>query len=157
MQNQTIDTGLKGQKQLKIMNRLIGQMSDGKWENSRAMEKYWKNCRFYLGEGGKVMLEVKSPFVFRGQSEEEILSWFADKVKAVVKDEEEYYGTEWKRDSKTPTRFLGDWRAEGVITVGDCYKVYDVLKGRRLDNKAYAESKEEDYLKAVEEYEKARG
>lgn len=155
-----IDTGLRGCKQGAIMDSLMGQISDGKWENSPAMDKYWRNLEFYR-DGDRVMLAIgpmsKASLFGQGKTDGDVLSWLAGKVKAVVKDEKEYYGTEWKRDNGTPTELLGDWKAKGVITVGDCYKVYDVLKGRRLDNKSYAESTEEEYLKAVEEYEKVRG
>ena len=36
-----IDTGLAGDKAKDILDSVIGQMSDGMWENSPAMEHYW--------------------------------------------------------------------------------------------------------------------
>ena len=36
-----VATGLKGYKNYSILNNIIGQLSDGMWENSRVAEHYW--------------------------------------------------------------------------------------------------------------------
>ena len=40
-----INTGLKGQVALSVLNSVMGQLSDGIWENSPNMTSYWKDLR----------------------------------------------------------------------------------------------------------------
>ena len=53
-----ITTHIKStEKRLDILGSVMGQMSDGIWENTRSMEKYWKN-----------LISTSGPIWRRGQS-----------------------------------------------------------------------------------------
>lgn len=45
-----INTGLKGKLNKSILDNIIGQLSDGMWENSRAMEHYWPFADIKMGK-----------------------------------------------------------------------------------------------------------
>lgn len=137
-----IKTGLKGIVNLDIMNSIIGQLSDGKWEDSPRMEKYWKNCDFDL-DGEDVVLNITNDYVFYSYSKgkwsnEEILKWFAQKLKAVCKDEEkdnEYWKDDihWKRDCNKESKYIHSEHKDtnpNNPTIAECYKAYDILMGR---------------------------
>ena len=38
-----INTGLSGKVALSVLNSVMGQLSDGIWENSSGTESYWKD------------------------------------------------------------------------------------------------------------------
>ena len=108
----------------KIIRAIQGQLSDGKWENSPAMEKYW---RHFEVEGTTLIIENAGGFY--GKSEEWIKNWFAGKIKAVVQDEIGYSSKsmEWKRECVEISQFIS---YSNDITVSHCYECYDWLKGR---------------------------
>ncbi|MCK9154792.1 MAG: hypothetical protein M0P12_01620 [Paludibacteraceae bacterium] len=56
-----IDTGLVGEVEYRVLSSVFGQLSDGYWENSRAMQKYWKNADVSLVEN-QVFLFVGQDF-----------------------------------------------------------------------------------------------
>ena len=43
-------------KRQNILDSVIGQMSDGIWENTRSMEKYWKSLDFGVDANGYITL-----------------------------------------------------------------------------------------------------
>ena len=143
-----IDTGLTSDLELDIIDALRGQLSDGMWENSRAMEGYWPY--FAVKKiGNKVILLVSKeykggrdyvPNKFLDMSDDDIKTWLAKKIKAVIKEE----GLEWKRDNTKETDYLStDWRSsKESATVADCYYVYEVLKGRNV-------AKHQEYAKKM--------
>ena len=56
-----IVTHIKSNDQrLNILGSVIGQMSDGIWEHSRAMEKYWKSLNYGTDASGYIWLEDKN-------------------------------------------------------------------------------------------------
>ena len=130
-----IDTGLKTQLDADIIEAVFGQMSDGKWENSRAMEGYWPYIDVEK-KGNKVFLLVNEAFQiqnypinkFEDMPDDKVKIWVANHIKMVIKDE----GLDWKRDNREETDYLAtDWRtSKQSATVSDCYYVYEVLKGR---------------------------
>lgn len=118
-----------------IMDSVMGQMSDGMWENSRAVEKYWRNANI-TKKDGTIGIKVntasswanQSPY--GGMSDEEIRGYFAKKIKAVVKAElEDNQSGEWSRDNETPLQYLSRGNRKPV-RVKDAYKLYDHLLGR---------------------------
>lgn len=122
-----IKTGLSDSKAKDILNSVIGQMSDGIWENSPRMDRYWKYADI-IKEGSEIAIKISNPDYyengFKGKSESEIKKFFAQKVKQIVKKEE----LNWDRNNEERSRYLD--RHSGV-TVKDAYRVYDKLLGRR--------------------------
>lgn len=140
-----ISTGLTSDKDQEVLDSVIGQLSDGIWENSPAMEKYWRTLDI-VKENGTLCFKVvgqgyvdkrfdpngrnRSRYIdspWRGKSDEEVLKWFAQKVKQVVKTEITYGSSaKWDRNDTTEL----DYMSSG-ITVKDAYKVYDALLKRK--------------------------
>ena len=102
--SRVIRTGLTHKLDKQVLDGVMGQLSDGIWENSPAMEKFWKTAKVDF-ENGEVVIKVNnngyltqkynsyngrvrdtyqwSPW--SGKSDDEIKKWFANKVKQVVK------------------------------------------------------------------------
>lgn len=59
-----INTGLKGQIAKDVLNSVIGQMSDGIWENSRIMQHYWKFVAIEDIDGDICIVVNNSPYIF---------------------------------------------------------------------------------------------
>ena len=119
-------------EELDYLDPVMGQLSDGMWENSPRMEPYWI-CNS-LTEEGIEMEPVTTSFGSRRRytnplydmSDMEVRSWFADKLKAVVKKWLDYNGgDEWSRINHAAVDYLRYGQ-----TVAGAYKVYDSLKGR---------------------------
>ena len=135
-QNTLIDTGLSDRKAEEVLLSVIGQLSDGIWENSRGMEKYWQYADI-IKKGSEIYISVNTENYesgYRGKSEQDIKRYFAQKVKQIVKEE----GLEWSRDNTEISAYLD----RGFdVTVQDAYRVYDKLLGR-IDRIKTEESKE---------------
>ena len=121
-------------QELEYLDPVMGQLSDGMWENSPKMEAYWL-CNS-LTDAGIEMEEYNSSFSGRKtywnplyeKSDDEVRSWFADKLKAVVKQWLEDYdsrGEGWSRLNTAEVDYLNKGQ-----TVAGAYKAYDSLKGR---------------------------
>lgn len=132
-----IKTGLKTQQECDILDGVLGQLSDGMWENSNVAECYWPYIDIKI-ENGEVVLHISNDY-YRGEypnnrflkmTDDEIKIWLAKKIKQVIKEE----GLDWKRDNTEETDYLDtSWRKGGkTSTVADCYYVYEVLKGRNV-------------------------
>ena len=125
-------------KRLEIIGSVIGQMSDGIWENTRSMEKYWKSLGYVQGTDGNIWLEDRDHVCSN------VMDFFANKIKQIIKIEAEdkpNSGLEWNRSCKVTTVYLNYHEA---ITVGDCYELYELLKGRNTAKNTY--STYEDYV-----------
>lgn len=133
----SIKTELTTQLDCDIIDAVLGQLSDGKWENSKKMEHYWPYISVEK-RGKYVFIDVSNEyssrnFGFNGfldMSDDKIKFWLATRIKEVIKDE----GLDWKRDNDEETDYLStDWRtSKQTSTVSDCYYVYEVLKGRKV-------------------------
>lgn len=135
-QNTLIDTGLSDRKAEEVLLSVIGQLSDGIWENSRGMEKYWQYADI-IKKGSEIYISVNTENYesgYRGKSEQDIKRYFAQKVKQIVKEE----GLEWSRDNTEISAYLD---RGSDVTVQDAYRVYDKLLGR-VDRIKTEESKE---------------
>lgn len=138
----TINTGLAASKTNQdILEAIMGQLSDGKWENSPAMDKYWRFAGITVRDGEVVILvDDRYPSGFAGMDEATIKAKFANWLKAIAKDElDGQYNSSWSRTDMTKLDYLSQ---QSSITVSDAYRAYDVLKGRRADKKVYADSPE---------------
>ena len=118
-------------EELAYLDPVMGQLSDGMWENSPRMEPYWI-CNSLTEEG--IEMEPSNTTYGRrfytnplyDMSDIEVRSWFADKLKAVVKQWLKDGGNgEWSRINHEEVDYL-----RGGQTVAGAYKVYDSLKGR---------------------------
>lgn len=132
-----IVTGIKStDKRLNILGSVIGQMSDGIWENTRSMEKYWKSLSYGTTDTGYIWLEDK-----RGVCSD-VFEFFANKIKKIIQIEIEDNGgatnVVWSRTCSAQPDYM-----HGNVTVGDCYELYELLKGRNTSKYVY--STYEDY------------
>ena len=116
-------------KRLNILSSVIGQMSDGIWENTRSMERYWKSLDFGKDASGNIYLEdshgvCADPYDF-----------FAKKIKQIIKIEIDDGNTklDWSRTCSAMPHYI-----HGQTTVGDCYELYELLKGRNTSKYSYA-------------------
>lgn len=132
-----IKTGLKGETNKNILEGVMGQLSDGIWENSRAMTKYWSYMDI-VEEDGELCIEVPSNFHVLWNMDADpqaVKTWFAKKVKAVAKEylkDFSWEGGEWKRDcTVTVHYFHGNYAAKTWPTVAEAYNAYEVLLGRK--------------------------
>lgn len=132
MSDRIIKTGLP--KRFKdMLAAVIGQMSDGYWENTPMMRGYWPFVDAAV-QGDEAVLEVSTDlynreFVhnrFRDMTDDAIRKFFAEKIKFLVK--EEGLG-DWKRDNENETDYLS---YDDPYRVKDCYYAYEVLKGRNV-------------------------
>ena len=117
-------------KRLEILCSVIGQMSDGIWENTRSMEKYWKSLTYGKTEAGYIYLEDKN-YVCA-----DVRDFFANKIKQIIKTEiDDGYtvGLIWGRTCNVQPSYM-----HGNVTVGDCYELYELLKGRNISKHVYS-------------------
>lgn len=143
-----IDTGLKSDLDMAIIQSVFGQLSDGLWENSPMMDHYWPYIDVEK-KGGKVYLLVSVRGYpsnrFLDMDDSEVKTWLAKKIKAVIKDEE----LDWSRSNREETDFLStEWRlpSKERATVADCYYVYEVLRGRNVAKHPEYNSLQESYI-----------
>lgn len=127
-------------KRADILESVIGQLSDGIWENNNSMRKYWKSLSYGQTQDGMIWIEDRNYVCTKP------LDFFANKIKQIVKIEiEDGYctkGLEWSRHCAIhPGYFHGD------VTVGECYEMYELLKGRDVTKNTYAENS--DYAVTV--------
>lgn len=127
-------------------------MSDGIWENSPAMNKYWKFSNVVQKNGEKVFLAIDKAYQndysevngFQGMDEKMIKVFFAKKVKQIAKTElgDDDIG-EWKRDNLNQSTYLsyGD-----DITIQDAYFVYEHLLGRSGFQKKYPQEVCDEFI-----------
>ena len=150
-----IYTGVTDKCHGEILRSIEGQLSDGYWENSIAMEKYWKNEHVILddeknefviavsADQGKWKLEPyrysyreqrmlkqnkwhENPFY--KMSDEKILNWFASKIKQIVKvEEKDNNGSNWW--TKNLERELDYLGYHFIVKVQDCKDICKILKG----------------------------
>jgi len=147
--NHTVYTGLFGKVNKEILNSIIGQLSDGKWENSPAMNKYWENAEIDKAVDGELVILVDTECYrsgFRGMTSAEVMNKFAGWLKAIVQDELLGPCAEWNRLCTLELDYLGS--ALCPVTVADAYKAYDALKGRNTAKKIYGKGKTEAQILA---------
>lgn len=116
-------------KRQNILGSVIGQMSDGIWENTRSMEKYWKSLDFGVDANGYIWLEDRNGVTA------DVYDFFANKIKKIIQVEIEDGNTAlvWSRTCASVPHYF-----HGKVTVGDCYEMYELLKGRNTAKNRYA-------------------
>lgn len=124
-----INTGIKSNSKFEnILSSVLGQLSDGIWENSRSMEKYWKNLSYSTNAQGYIELEDRAGVC------PNVTEFFANKIKQIIKIEIDDGNSEleWNRSCGAVPSYM-----HGNVTVGDCYQLYELLKGRQTATKSY--------------------
>lgn len=151
MSERIIKTGL-GPRYKDMLDAVIGQMSDGYWENTPMMRGYWKFVTTGTS-GNEVTLNVDEASGardgdrhidnrFYGMSDDAVKKFFADKIKFLIK--EEGLG-KWARDNEETTDYLS---YSDPYRVKDCYYAYEVLKGRNARKHAeYGDVEESKQVK----------
>lgn len=127
-----INTGIKSNpKYSEILRSCIGQMSDGIWENTRSMERYWKSLSVTTSPNGEIVIEDR-----HGVCADPV-DFMAKKIKQIVKIEIDDGNTKmrWDRMCSAQPSYIG---YGSPITVGDCYKLYELLSGRNTAKHRYA-------------------
>ena len=136
-----IETELTSNKDYEILNSVLGQLSDGMWENSPRMNKYWLNISTEFIDGKVYIIVNHQSYIrhynqcivnpFYNMDDFNIKFWFATKIKQIVKQEEKdnKASSWWKRTNLRELAYLG---YNEKITVADAYKLYDLLKGRNI-------------------------
>jgi hypothetical protein len=153
-----------------ILRSVLGQLSDGLWENSRGYTKYWVNFNVKRRSNGQVYFTVnKNRYkVFAGDwyinpflemSDTEFLNWISVKLKAVIaaelKDDAIPSREGWKRNNTTFESAYLSYNEK--ITVADIYVIYDWLRGRKIDMSSpivkdvFGEIRSEDQIKKIED------
>lgn len=148
-----INTPFFSNKADEILRSVLGQLSDGLWENSRIYAKYWVNFSVERRANGQVYFAVNkkcyevfgedyyaNPFEY--MSDAQFLNWVAAKLKAVIvaelKDNSIPSRVGWKRNNTTFESEYLSYTHDEKITVADIYAVYDWLKGRKINMSAPA-------------------
>lgn len=113
---------------LNILGSVIGQMSDGIWENSRAMKKYWQSLSYGTDASGYIWFEDKNGVCA------DVYDFFANKIKKIIQieieDGNKYLA--WSRLNGGIPNYM-----HGRVTVGECYELYELLKGRDISKYNY--------------------
>jgi hypothetical protein len=128
--NMRIITHIKADdKKLDILGSVIGQMSDGIWENTRSMEKYWKSLDYGKDPSGFIWLDDRHGVTA------DVYEFFANKIKKIIQIEIENGNNKlvWSRSCAGVPSYM-----HGTVTVGDCYELYELLKGRNTSKYTYA-------------------
>ena len=129
-----VPTGLSDAKAKDILNSVIGQMSDGIWENTSQMNRYWQYADI-VEQNGELFIKVDRNSYgsgFYGKSDEEVRKFFANKVKQIAKEfiNDYHYDIpdlKWDRNCTVECSYL-DYNSGA--TIQDGYRVYDKLLGR---------------------------
>lgn len=149
-----IATGCKGKVAKNVLLNVMGQLSDGMWENSRTMEHYWPFADIEADDEGNVYIVIHKPgskHTYRENNNyvnwfvspwkalkgdhTSIKQWFADKIKKIVAEErkdEPGRSLKFKADNDTTLNYMRSYDKEDgyrAMTVAEAYSVYKVLKG----------------------------
>ena len=131
-----VNTGLSGEKNKEILDSVIGQMSDGIWENSPGMSGYWLPVT--ISNNGDILIDNKSEIRdgerwiknrYYDMSDDEVRRFFANKIKQISQEYlndnnlNPYKG--WNAESDEICDYLD--RNSGV-TIGDAFLAYQALK-----------------------------
>ena len=148
----TVNTGLTDDIALEVLDNVIGQMSDGMWENSRIMEHYWPFVKIEKVEG-KVCIVIDATnnssayhpnnswnnwfirYDKLGKDRGKIKEFFAKKIRKIVNENAKDCNWKNKRMSlknDTTLDYMHSYRKNEngdytPITVADTYRVYKAL------------------------------
>lgn len=124
-------------KYLDMIESVLGQLSDGYWENTPRMRGYWLFAHA-KAQGNECVLEIDPvrwgtrhgysnvTNQWLDMSDAKVKQFLADKIKFLVKEE----GLDWNRGNENTTDYLS--YTQPYFKVKDCYYVYELLKGRNV-------------------------
>lgn len=140
-----IKTNTFSKKAKEMLRSVIGQMSDGTWENSKSMEKYWMFATIERALDGENIIEIGVEtgrmychrYVNNGFSkmtDDQIREFFAKKIKQIAKIElkDNDKTTEWKRNNTEFKSCYLNYNED--ISIADAYLCYEFLLGRNLSH-----------------------
>ena len=140
-----IATNTFSKKANDMLNSVIGQMSDGIWENSKSMDKYWMFASIERDVDGENVIEISAAtgkpycnrYVYNGfadMSDDQIREFFAKKIKQIAKIElkDNDKTTEWKRNNTEFKSCYLNYNED--ISIADAYLCYEFLLGRNLSH-----------------------
>ncbi len=137
---------------MEVIDSVMGQLSDGMWENSnnRSIKDMW-SCTDVEDDGKNIILKLynKSSYSYGSPynswfraDEKKIFDYIASHAKQVVKFFEKEEGSDyaWSRTNNNEAFGFG---GHGVsdIKISDVYRVYDILKGRKMRDNTPANKK----------------
>jgi len=127
---------------MEVIDSVMGQLSDGMWENSnnKSITDMW-SCTDVEDDGKNIILKIydSSSYSYGSKynswfnaDEKKIFNYIADHAKQVVKYFEKEDGPKyaWDRMNKAEASGFGGHGCPD-ITISDVYRVYDGLKGRK--------------------------
>lgn len=136
------------QKSIDILGSVIGQMSDGMWENSPYMEGYWhfvNTCKDYSKdsvEDGNIYIADR-PWDYEGRysinnrfygmSEQEVKTFFAKKIKKITNEE-------------LKDNYIGEKRKQFYAIYGLEVNEYYVCHTSKIKERNLAEKQLQEYL-----------
>ena len=147
-----VATGLKGYKNYSILNNIIGQLSDGMWENSRVAEHYWPYVEIMMDDSDNVIIMVHKPGSNKSYfarpntgfdnwfvnpmknircNHSEIRKYFANKLHALVTDERKNYPShniKFNANCDIESEYFWDSTNRKSHKISDIYNVYKALK-----------------------------
>ena len=153
--NRKIKTNLEAtNKNYESLRSVVGQMSDGIWENSPRVEGYWRFATIEKSDDNKIVIAVSTIYTisysniygkyyhgnkclinrFADMTDDKVKAYFANKIKQIIKKEEsnlkEYYNDtskdlSWRKDNQQKCDYMG---YKETITVADAYAAYKNLK-----------------------------
>ena len=140
-----IATGLVDSVSKSVLQNVLGQLSDGIWENSSTMTHYWPFVKIEMRDGQVCFVINKGSNSYRGKhgcgynyfvnpckmnmNENKIKTWFADKIKAIVNEnKKDYPNKEIKFNAKCDKSLDYMYYTNRDILVSEAYSVYKHLK-----------------------------
>lgn len=141
-----IATGLYTQAAMDCLDSVLGQLSDGRWECTPSMAKYWCYANTTRDPDGQVIINVSEDHYARNDygsygngfvsmNDFKVMNFFADKIKLLVKEEL----NKWDRSCTSVTEYISRYgENHPKIEVRDAYLVYEILKGRSRAKSKYS-------------------
>lgn len=134
-----IKTGTNTDVAYSVLSSVMGQLSDGIWENSPAMDKFWLFAEIGREADGEVTIRVSTDYAdykwsprrpiqngFTGMSDAQIRGWFARKIRAVVtceRKDDPAAGIKWDVRGEATLHYMRDyvhpWDSPDRITITD--------------------------------------
>ena len=136
-----ITTGLSDKKANEMLHSVIGQMSDGIWENSSSMNGYWMFAN--VSDDNNILIDNK-PYAynasktvtnkFAGMDDDKVKKFFANKIKTIVRtfceDNDIDFRSAWNEDCDILCDYIN---YHEDISIGDAFKVYKALS-RKIES-----------------------
>lgn len=133
IEERIVKTTLKGTKEKEILESVIGQLSDGIWENSLKCSGYW-SCIEIIEKDGFIAFEVEPSFYYNQwgrlyanpyakMSNRDIASYFARKIQQIVNIENKDTNGKLGKFLETNDNVVSYIGYEEEIKVSDCWKL----------------------------------